>query len=183
METRSQKAKKERELSTGARPSSFTGSNIVPVQPKQEHSQVPAPSGGPGPPSIAVQDELEAEADEKLFGDLDAQSEWDLSASCESDESDMGSASGNPSSHIQPPKFSGGKFRDSGRALSFLEDITLYFEVFQFFIPESERDAWLRRSAVLRMTCFPEGSYARTWFSSQFANISTFEQFVHDFTE
>ena len=33
------------------------------------------------------------------------------------------------------------------------------------------------------MTCFPEGSYARTWFSSQFANTSTFEQFVHDFTE
>ena len=47
METRRQKAKKERELSTGARPSSFTGSDIVPVQPKHEHSQVPAPSGGP----------------------------------------------------------------------------------------------------------------------------------------
>ena len=135
------------------------------------------------PPSIVVQDELTAEADENLFGDLDAGSEWDLSASGEPAESDMGSASGNPSSHIKPPTFSGGKFRDSGRALLFLEDITLYFEVFQFFSPESERDEWLRRSALLRMTCFPEGSYARTWFSSQFANILTFEQVVREFKE
>ena len=57
------------------------------------------------------------------------------------------------------------------------------FEVFQFFSLVSERDAWLRRNALLRMTCFPEGSYARTMFSSQFANISTFEEFVHEFTE
>ena len=141
METRRQKGKKEREFSTGARPSSFTGFDIVPVQPKQEHSHVPAPSGGPGPPSIVVQDEPAAKADEKLFGDLDAGSEWDLSASGESAESDMGSASGIPSSHIKLPTFSGGNFRVSRRALSFLEDITLYFEVFQFFSPESERDA------------------------------------------
>ena len=76
-----------------------------------------------------MHDELAAEADEKLFGDLDARSEWDLSASEESAESDMGSASGNPSSHIKPPTFLGGQFRDSGRALSFLEDIT-YVELF-----------------------------------------------------
>ena len=95
----------------------------------------------------------------------------------------MESASGNPSSHIKPLTFSGGKLRGSGRASSFLEDITLYFEVFQFFSPESERDAWLRRSALLRMTCFPEGSYARTWFSSHFANNLIFEQFAYDFTE
>ena len=105
MEIRRQKAKKECELSTSARPSSFTGSVIVPVQPKQEHSQVPAPSGDPGPPSIVVQDELAAEADEKLFGDVDAGSEWDLSASGKSAERDMGSASGNPSSHIKPRHF------------------------------------------------------------------------------
>ena len=41
----------------------------------------------------------------------------------------------------------------------------------------------MRRGALLRMTCFPEGSYARTWFSSQFANILSFEQFVCEFTE
>ena len=119
MQTRSKRAKKEYELSTGARSSSFTGSNIAHVQPKQEHSQVPAPSAGPGPPSIVVQDELAAEADEKLLGNLDAQSEWDLCASCESAKSVIGSAPGNPSSHITPPTFSGGKFRDSDRALSF----------------------------------------------------------------
>ena len=65
----------------------------------------------------------------------------------------------------------------------FFEDITFYFEVFQFFSPERERDAWLRRSELLRMTCFHKGSYAQTWFSSQFAKILTVEQFVHDFTE
>ena len=59
----------------------------------------------------------------------------------------------------------------------------MYFEVFQFCSPESERNAWLRRSALLRMTFFPEGLHALTWFVSQFANILTFEQFVHDFTE
>ena len=119
METRRQKAKTERELSTSARPSSFTGSDIVPVQPKQEHSQVPSASGSLGPPSNFVQDELASAADEKLFGDLDAGSDWDLSASGESAESAMGSASGNASNHIKPPTFSGGKFRDSGRALLF----------------------------------------------------------------
>ena len=103
-----------------------------------------------------MQDELAAEAEEKLSGDLDAKSEWYLSASGVSAESDMGSASGNPSSHIKQPTFSGGNLRDSGRALSFLEDITSYFEVLKFFSPESESDAWLRRCALLRMTSFPD---------------------------
>ena len=144
--------------------------------------QVPAPSGSPGPPSTVVHDELAAEADEKLLGELDARSEWDLSVSGDSAESDMGST-GDPSIHIKPPTFSGGKFRDSGRAASFLQDITLYFEVFSFFSPENESDAWLRRIALLRMTCFPKGSYERTWFSSPLADILTFDLFVRDCTE
>ena len=64
-----------------------------------------------------------------------------------------------------------------------LEDITLYFEGFHLFSPESESDAWLRRSALLRMTHFTEGSYALTWFSSQFTTTLTFYEFVQGFAE
>ena len=131
METQSQKAKKQYELLTGAHPSSSTpASEIAPLQPKQEYSQIPAPSGGPGPPSAVVLDELAPAADEKLLSEFDATCEWELSASCNSAKGDMGSTSGNLSSHINSPTVSGGKFRNSGRAQSFLEEITSYFEVF-----------------------------------------------------
>lgn len=46
-----------------------------------------------------------------------------------------------------------------------------------------ESEAWLRLSALLHMTCFLEGLYVQTWFSSQFTNILTFNQFVYDFME
>ena len=153
------------------------------MQPKQEYSQDLAPSGNPGPPSTVVQDKLAAEAEEKLLGELDAKSEWDLSVSGDSAESDMGSTSVSPSCHNKSPTFSGGKLRGSGRALAFLEDITVYFEVFSFFSQEDESSTGLGCGALLRMTCSPEGSHSRTWFSSQFANIVTFDQFVRDCTE
>lgn len=90
-------------------------------------------------------------------------------------------ATGNINSLFKPPTFAGGKTRDSARAITFLKDIEVYFEVVDFYHPADADLAWRRRSAGLRINCFPENSYARTWFAQVQSTLASYAAFEDAF--
>lgn len=81
-----------------------------------------------------------------------------------------------PKDAIKVPQFRGDNAGESGRALHFLRNLTIYFDLFPAFALD-EANGLRSRLAVIQLTCFPHGSLANAWFDASIQD-GAFETYV-----